>query len=179
MRAIAVVIPEDKFRDEELFVPMAAWKHAGIRTKIFSTVLKEVTGDLGGKAQPEALLEDLNASDFDAIAVIGGSGTVSHLWKNAGLLTLLRAFDEKHKLVTAICAGAVTLAYAGLLQGKRATTYPADMMITELEKHGATYVSDHAITVGNIVTGDGPMGATEYAEAVIHALSARQNVHPA
>jgi protease I len=179
MNAIAVVIPEDKFRDEELFVPMAAWKHAGIRTKLFSTVLNEVTGDLGGKAQPEALLEDLSASDFDAIAVIGGSGTASHLWKNARLLTTLRAFDEKHKLVTAICAGAVTLAYAGLLQGIRATTYPADMMITELEKHGATYASEHAITVGNIVTGDGPMGASEYAEAVIQALSARHNVHPA
>ncbi|AQH05098.1 hypothetical protein A9R05_39425 (plasmid) [Burkholderia sp. KK1] len=179
MSAIAVVIPEDKFRDEELFVPMAIWKHAGIRTKLFSTVLNEVTGDLGAKAQPEALLENLDADHFDAIAVIGGSGTVSHLWKNVGLQTMLRAFDEKHKLVTAICAGAVTLAYAGLLDGIRATTYPADMMITQLEKHGATYAPDHAITVGNIVTGDGPMGASEYAEAVVQALSANHNVHPA
>jgi len=179
MSAIAVVIPEDKFRDEELFVPMAAWRHVGIRTKLFSTVLSDVTGDLGGKAQPEALLDDLNAGDFDAIAVIGGSGTVSHLWKNAALLATLRAFNEKGKLVTAICAGTVTLAYAGLLRGKRATTYPADMMITELEKHGATYASDHAITVGNIVTGDGPMGAREYAEAVIQALSAQHHEPPA
>jgi protease I len=169
---IAVIIPEDKFRDEELYVPVAAWHRAGIATKLFSTVLIEVTGDLGGKAAPEALLSQLNVDEFDGVAVIGGSGTPLHLWNNVELAAILQSFNRKNKLVTAICAGTVTLAIAGLLKGKLATTYPADMMIKELQKYGARYTPDHAVTVGNIVTGDGPMGAVEYADAVIEGLTA-------
>jgi protease I len=170
MKRIAVVIPPDKFRDEELFIPMQAWKKAHIQTTLFSTVLTEITGDVGGKVTPDALLESLNPDQYDAIAVIGGTGTATHLWSNLTLRDILEKFDRAHKPVTAICAGTVTLARAGLLTGVPATTYPAEPMISELRAHGALYSSDHAITSGSIVTGDGPDGAQQYADQVIHVL---------
>jgi protease I len=170
MKRIAVVIPPDKFRDEELFAPLQEWKKAGIETTLFSTVLTDVTGDLGGKVTPQALLESLNPDKYDAIAVIGGTGTITHLWANETLRSALRKFYDAHKATTAICAGAVTLARAGLLTGRDATTYPAELMIDELKKHGARYKNVHAITTGSIVTGDGPDGAKEYADHVISLL---------
>ncbi|WP_176053121.1 DJ-1/PfpI family protein [Paraburkholderia caribensis] len=170
MSKIAVVIPEANFRDEELFVPLEVWKKAGIETTLFSTTVGEVVGDLGGKATPQALLGTLDVDKFDAIAVIGGSGTITHLWENAELRGLLLAFEARKKLVTSICAGSVTLARAGLLSGKAATTYPVELMINELKAHGALYSADHAIRVGNIVTGDGPDGAGAYANMVVAAL---------
>jgi protease I len=170
MKRIAVVIPPEKFRDEELFIPLQEWKMAGIETTLFSTVLTEVTGDLGGKVTPQALLESLNPDGYDAISVIGGTGTIAHLWSNETLRSALRKFYEADKATTAICAGSVTLARAGLLAGRDATTYPAEPMIDELKKHGARYRNMHAITTGTIVTGDGPDGAKEYADHVISLL---------
>lgn len=170
MSKIAVVIPEAKFRDEELFVPLEVWKKAGIETTVFSTTLDEVVGDLGGKTTPQALLDTLDVSRFDAVAVIGGSGTITYLWDNSKLRELLLTFDASKKLVTSICAGSVTLARAGLLSGKTATTYPVELMINELKQHGASYTSDHAVRTGNIVTGDGPDGADAYANMVVSAL---------
>ncbi|HVE11180.1 MAG TPA: DJ-1/PfpI family protein [Paraburkholderia sp.] len=173
MKRIAVVIPPDKFRDEELFIPLQAWKQADIQTTLFSTVLTEVTGDVGGKATPDALLDSLQPQQYDAIAVIGGTGTVTHLWANQKLRDILLEFERARKPVTAICAGSVTLARAGLLTGKPATTYPAEPMIAELKAHGARYSSDHALTSGSIVTGDGPDGAQQYADQVIRVLETR------
>jgi len=171
LKPIAVVIPEDKFRDEELFEPIEVWKAAGIPVTLVSTRKGLITGDLGGQAQASALIEELKVEDYSAISIIGGSGTVAHLWGHAGLIGKIQDFSAAKKPTTAICAGAITLAQAGLLKGKTATTYPVELMTKALEAEGAIYRQDGVIVHGEVITASGPAEAADFGRAVTAALS--------
>ena len=74
LKPIAVIIPEDKFRDEELFEPIEVWNAAEIPFVLASTRKGRVTGDLGRQAEATTLIAELLPENFSAIVVIGGSG---------------------------------------------------------------------------------------------------------
>ena len=79
LKPIAVIIPEDKFRDEELFEPIEVWNAAEIPFVLASTRKGRVTGDLGGQAEATTLIAELLPENFSAIVVIGGSGGAPHV----------------------------------------------------------------------------------------------------
>lgn len=171
IKPIAVVIPADKFRDEELFEPLDVWQAAGIPFVLASSRTGKITGDLGGESQATALIDDLQPEDYSAIVVIGGSGTVGHLWEHAGLQSRLKAFAAAQKLTSAICAGAVALARSGLLQGREATTYPLPLMTEALQAAGVPYCAAGLVDHGDIITASGPAEATAFAKAVAAAVA--------
>jgi len=171
LKPIAIIIPEDKFRDEELFEPLDVWKAAEIPFVLASTRKGKVTGDLGGQVEATALIDELLPENFSAIVVIGGSGTVSHLWGHAGLHAKLKEFSEARKPTTAICAGSVTLAQAGRLKGRTATTYPLPLMTDALRDAGAPYNNTGIIDHGDVITASGPAEAAEFARTVALSLA--------
>lgn len=122
------------------------------------------------KALAEVTFSEVSASDYDAIAVIGGSGTNDHLWGNQELQSFLKQAHEQKVLVTGICAGSVTVAKTGLLSGRKAACYPVDVQIDELKANSAEYVKRHVVAHGDIITGDGPDGAKEFGESLAAAL---------
>jgi transcriptional regulator GlxA family with amidase domain len=68
-------------------------------------------------------------------------------------LAWLRAAHETSRWTTSVCAGALTLAAAGILTGRRATTHWLGKDI--LEGFGATYVPERWVQDGKIVTAAG------------------------
>lgn len=170
LQPIAVVIPGDKFRDEELFEPMLVWKAAVIPFALVSTRTGTIVGDLGGEAQATRLIDDLQPADYSAIIVIGGTGTVAHLWDNTVLHDKLKAFSAEQKPTAGICAGSVVLARSGLLKGRAATTYPVQLMIDALAEANVPYRADGVIDHGDVITASGPAEAAHFARTVALAL---------
>jgi protease I len=164
------VIPPTNFNEDELFYPMNALKEAGVEVKVTSTKVGEITGDNEGKAESVATFTQENLGDYDLVSVIGGSGTIDHLWNNQELLQLLKKAHEDKILVTGICAGAVVVAKTGLLKGRQGTCYPVDVMINELKANNVEYVETHVIEHSDIITSDGPMGAKDFGAALVKAL---------
>jgi protease I len=165
-----LIIPPERFNEDELFHPKKELEDAGIEVTISSTITGEITGDYKGKATAEFIFSDLSTTDFDVISVIGGSGTNDHLWGNQELLGYLQQAYNDKVLVTGICAGAVTVAKTGLLSGREATCYPVDVQKNELKANNVKYVEQHVVTHDDIITGDGPDGAKEFGKALVNAL---------
>ncbi|MCU6340254.1 DJ-1/PfpI family protein, partial [Enterobacter quasiroggenkampii] len=69
------IIPPERFNEDELFQPKAALEQAGVNVPIASPTTGEITGDFQGKATAEVIFSDVSATDYDVVAVIGGSGT--------------------------------------------------------------------------------------------------------
>jgi protease I len=169
-KKILFVIAPEKFYDDELMVPMRIVEAAGIKCAIASTKTGEIIGVKGGKVEATLDISKLDISSYDAIAVIGGEGAITHLWPNKELNDLVQSAYQKGKLVTGICAGSVVLARAGVLKGIDATCYPIDLMINELKAAEANYVEAKVVAVKNIITANGPDGAEEYGKALVDSL---------
>jgi len=99
---------------------------------------------------PDKQLSDL--SEYDVLVIPGGPGTFKAM-KNEELLNQVRHAHKTGKLVCSVCTGAFVLAEAGILKGKKATTYYTE--IDKLSDYGAVPVRERVVVQDNIITGAG------------------------
>jgi len=159
---VLLVIAQKDFEDVELFSPKALLELNGAKVTVASVTTDIAKGSGGSFLTPDIQISKAKAKDYDAIAVIGGTGVIDTLWENTDLRSLLQDASAQNKIVSAICAAPPTLAKAGLLKGKNATMFPWDEGIKEITKNGAIYVDQETVVSGNIVTGKNPDASNAY-----------------
>ncbi len=166
-KKVLFVIAPENFRDEELFHPKEELEKAGAKTVIASLSRGEKTGMLGGKAVAELSVDEVNPKEFDAIVFVGGTGSSTY-FQNPKAHELAKAFFSAGKPTAAICIAPSTLANAGLLNGKKATSYPSEK--GNLEKRGAKFTAQGVTVDGKLITADGPKSAREFGRKIAQAL---------
>ena len=105
-------------------------------------------------------------TDWDMVLLPGGLPGATNLRDHPQVQALLQKQDARGGKIGAICAAPIALGAAGILQGKRATSYPG----FEDELHGAECVEDRVVADGNIVTSRGPGTSLEFALAIVGQL---------
>lgn len=168
-RRVLFVIAPERFRDEELSVPSAAIERAGHSVTVASSRACTASGMLGAKVQAAAIAE-CAGQEWDAVVVVGGSGSPDHLWNLEPLLNIIRRLFAAGRPVAAICLSGAVLARAGVLSGKKATVYATSRAISELKRGGATYVEEPVVVDGSIVTASGPEAAPAFGAALVQLL---------
>lgn len=91
-------------------------------------------------------------SGADVVLVPGGKGN-RPLLADENVLAWLREADAKSKWTTSVCTGALVLGAAGLLEGKRATTYWP--FLEQLSEYGAEPVGGRYVEDGKTITAAG------------------------
>lgn len=163
-----MIIASNNFRDEELLQPKEVLEKNGVTVTVASSSLKESKGMLGAKVKPDILFTDIKVTDYDAVVFVGGSGA-NEYWDNPTAHKIVNDAHNAKKIVGAICIAPVTLAKAGLLKNKRATTYSST--VNEIKAAGANYTGSDVEKDGNIITASGPAAAHKFGEALVKALS--------
>lgn len=167
MKKILIIIAPKDFRDEEYYIPKNNLESAGHRITTASLIAGECTGKLGGRAQSEFTLAEINADNFDAVIFVGGSGAAIYQ-NNQEAYRIAREFFEKGKLLAAICIAPLILAYAGILDGKKATVWNGDKEQEKIFKElGIDFINEDVVCDGNIVTANGPAAAEKFAQVII------------
>ena len=155
------------FEEIEGITPADLLKRAGVEVKLVS-----ITGELAVTGSHELTVladqkyEDTDFSDGDMLLLPGGQPGTTNLGNYRPLKELLKAWNQEGKHLAAICAAPTILGEMGLLEGKRATCYPAckDQLL------GAVVTSDSVVTDGNITTSRGVGTAIEFAGEIIRLL---------
>ena len=164
-----IIAPRD-FRDEEFQEPKAVLEREGVKVVVASTVAGTARGMFGMQVTPDTTVDEVNPADFDAVVVVGGSGSQTYLWNNLKVQKIVQALHQRGRLVAAICISPVVLAKAGLLKGRKATVFRTATTINELKKAGAL-ISDAPVVVdGKIITGRGPEAAREFGRKIADNL---------
>lgn len=166
-RAVMIIASND-FRDEELLQPKEVLEKNGVTVTVASSSLKESKGMLGAKVKPDILFTDIQATDYDAVIFVGGSGA-NEYWDNPIAHKIANDAHNAKKIIGAICIAPVTLAKAGLLKNRKATTYSST--IKDVKAAGANYTGSDVEKDGNIITASGPAAAHKFGEAIVKALS--------
>jgi protease I len=182
MKKIAMIISPKGYQDVEFGTPYKYFRDNGATVDVYSTKKGIAFGSVGGTFNVEHTLNELNASNYNAIVFIGGPGTPLLRSDNNSVKVAKDAISSG-KILGAICWSPTILAKAGLLKGKNATVWygpdPEFGMLTSeyLEQNGAKYTGQDVTVDGNIITANGPLAAQQYAEAIWKKLTEKQTSH--
>jgi protease I len=167
MAKVLFVIAPQNFRDEEYFTPKKSLEEAGHTIETTSKTTGEIRGAGGGVAQVITPIAQINIDNFDGIVFVGGPGMID-FQNDPDFTQIAKKFFDAKKLVGAICVAPAILANAGILNGKKATSWSG--VKETLETNGAVYTGQPVQIDGNIITADGPTSALEFGETLARAL---------
>jgi 4-methyl-5(b-hydroxyethyl)-thiazole monophosphate biosynthesis len=127
-----------------------------------------ITASRGVRLLADATLDEALNSEYDMVVLPGGGPGAENLNKDPRVHELLKRMVASGKFVGAICAAPQVLASAGLLAGRKATSFPGALEGFELpdtQLTGAPVERD-----GQVVTSRGPGTAMDFALELIEIL---------
>ena len=152
------ILAADGFEQVELTKPRAALDEAGATTKIVSVKSGEIFGmnheKKGDFFKVDVTLDDAKPEDFDALLIPGGLMNPDTLRSTPAALEFTKKFFAAGKPVAAICHGPWVLIDAGVVKGRKLTSWPA--IQTDVKNAGGNWVDQEVIVDHGLVTSRKP-----------------------
>lgn len=169
-----LIIATNGFEQSELMGPKARLEDAGMKTTVASLEAGDIRGwkdgDWGESVSVDTLVDDVAASDFDALLLPGGQINPDILRMNDTVIGLVKDFDKAGKPIAAICHAPWLLAEADIIKGKTVTGWPS--IRTDLKNAGGNVVDSEAAVDANLITARNPDDIPAFSDALIKAVNA-------
>ena len=171
VRVAAVV--EEGFEQVEFVEPKRALEEAGAVVELVSprrhSVRSWTRGDWGEEFKVDVPLDSADPDRYDALLLPGGVRNPDQLRRNEDAWRFVRAFFSAKKTVAAICHALWTLIDAGVVDGRRLTSYPS--LQTDLKNAGADWVDEEVVVDRGLVTSRSPRDIPAFNKAMIAEIS--------
>jgi 4-methyl-5(b-hydroxyethyl)-thiazole monophosphate biosynthesis len=165
----ACVLLAPGFEEIEAITIIDVLRRAEVDTVAAAVKDNPVRGSHGILVHADVGLTDVTQASWDVVVLPGGMPGSATLRDDEAVQALLRRQYDGGGRVAAICAAPIALAKAGLLAGRKATSYPGFR-----EQLACDYVEDAVVSDGRIVTSRGPGTALPFAlELVAQVVSRR------
>lgn len=152
------ILATDGFERSELFEPKKALEDAGATVKIISLKMGDIKswseGNWNDHIQVDATVDQVNAEQFDALMLPGGTMNPDKLRINEKAVSFVRAFAEAGKPIAAICHAPSLLVSADIVRGRKLTSYPS--VKVDLVNAGAQWEDREVVTDKGLVTSRNP-----------------------
>src|SRR3954452_10150078 len=173
-RTVAI-IATDFFEEAELVTPRDALRDSGADVSIYSTgtePIQAVEGDTTPtqKVDVDGTLDDLDVSAFDAVVVPGGTVNADRIRVEDRAQAIVREAMDAGKPLAVICHGPWLLVSAGLVDGRRLTSYHS--LADDVRNAGGTWVDEEVVVDGNLITSRNPDDLPAFVKALEDALAA-------
>ena len=162
--ATALVLLADGFEEIEAVTIIDVLRRGEVSVTTASLGGQRVTGSHQISLDADALLAAVTVEDFDALVLPGGPAAKT-LREDARAQATIKRGAAAGKLLAAVCAAPTALEAAGVLAGKRATSYPGNALPS------AHWVEDSVVIDGNVITSRGPGTTMAFALAIVERLS--------
>src|ERR1044072_378985 len=155
------------YEDLELWYPKIRLEEEGASTTVAGMGEKTYPGKRGYPVTVDTNVDQIDASDFDALVIPGGFAP-DQLRRSEKVLQLTREIYQAGKPVAFIChAGWVPIS-AKILKGKRATSVRA--IKDDMENAGVTWEDSAVVVDGNLISSRTPADLPQFCKALIAAL---------
>lgn len=162
----------DGFEEIEGLTVVDLLRRAGVKvTTVSITGEYVVHGAHGIGVQADKLFEEVDYANQDMAVLPGGMPGTLHLGEHAGLKSVLEQYYKERKYIAAICAAPSVLGKYGMLEGRRATSYPG----FEDALKGATYVYDEVAVDDFVITSRGMGTAIAFSLKLVEKLVDARN----
>lgn len=165
----SVLIPlAPGFEELEAVTVANLLRRAGIEAITAGLHAGLVRGARGTQLQPDVTLDAVLERDFDMVVLPGGMPGAENLANDPRVQALLKRMAGAGKYTAAICAGPMALAQAGLLDGRRATSFPG--VVERMPIPGLRHSTDAVVVDDKVVTSRGPGTAMDFALQLVELL---------
>jgi protease I len=153
------ILAADGVERVELEQPREAVENAGAETELLSIHDGEIAArnsDLedAGTFPVDREVSEASVDDYDALLLPGGTVNPDKLRMDEDAVSFVREFFQSGKPIGAICHGPWTLLEAGVLPGRRITSWPS--IRTDLRNGGAEVLDEEVVTDEGLVTSRSP-----------------------
>ncbi|MBI3710727.1 MAG: type 1 glutamine amidotransferase [Proteobacteria bacterium] len=163
------ILAENNYQEMELWVPYYRLKEEGAEVKIVGAGgAKAYTSKHGYPVNVDVQADAVSAADFDAVVVPGGYAP-DIMRRHEAMVRLVREAAQKGKTVAAICHAGWMLASAGVIKGKRVTSFFSikDDMINA----GGKWVDEEVVIDGNLITSRTPADLPAFCREIVNAVA--------
>ncbi len=166
-KTVAILV-EDFYQELEVWYPLLRLREAGVEA--FTVGLQAgVTykSKLGYPVKAERGITSIAPAELNAVVIPGGWAP-DYMRRHESFVTLVREMNALGRPIAAICHGGWLLCSAGVLRGRRATSFFSikDDMINA----GALYQDRSVVVDGNLITSRTPEDLPDFCRALLHAL---------
>lgn len=161
------------FEQVELTEPRSSLEGAGATCHVVApepgTIRAWDEDDWGITVDVDKTVDEVSVEAYDLLVLPGGVINPDHLRRHEPVVAFVRGFAESGKPVAAICHGPWTLIEAGVVEGRRMTSFSS--IRTDLENAGADWVDQEVVVDGNLITSRKPDDLPAFNEALKKALT--------
>lgn len=164
-----LLVAADLVDEKEFIYPIYRLREEGAEVTVAGmTDAPTVKGNKGMTALPvDRSVEGLKADDFDGIIIPGGFAP-DIMRRSETLLDLVRDFNATEKPIGFICHAGWVPVSAGILDGRRATSFSA--IKQDIINAGADWVDEEVVVDGPLISSRTPEDLGPFMKAVITAL---------
>ncbi len=173
---VAFLVASEGIEQVELTEPWKAVEAAGAEPVLLSPDSGTVQAfnhlDKADTFDVDLTVHDARVEDFAMLVLPGGVANPDALRTDEGAVDFIRSFVASGKPVAAICHASWTLAEAGVLDGRRMTSWPS--LQTDLTNAGAQWVDEELVVdrsgPGPLVTSRNPDDLPAFTKALTDLL---------
>ena len=167
-----LVLAADLVDERELLYPTIRLREEGADVVVAGLTDEPVKGNKGMMAIPvDRSIAGVKVDDFDGVVIPGGFAP-DFMRRSQELVDLVRDFEAANKPIGFICHAGWVPVSAGLLKGRRATSFFG--IKDDLINAGAEWVDEAVVVDGPLISSRTPDDLGPFMKAVIAALEAQE-----
>ncbi|WBB77879.1 type 1 glutamine amidotransferase [Micromonospora sp. WMMD882] len=159
----------DGVEEVEYTQPREAVEQAGARAELVSLKGDPVQAfnhlDQSDTYDVDVPVAQADVGAYDALVLPGGVANPDFLRSDPDAVRFVKAFFDAGKPVGVICHGPWTLVEAGVVRGRRITSWPS--LRTDLVNAGADWVDEECVVDGNLVSSRKPDDLPAFCAAIV------------
>lgn len=172
MKKRVAILATNGFEESELKSPKEAMEKEGFTVDIVSEkegkIKSWADGNWSGSYNVDKTLQDVTASDYNALVVPGGVINPDKLRRNEDALNFVREFFDQKKPVAAICHGPQILISAKVVEGRKMTSFSS--IKDDLINAGANWVDAQVVVDEGFVTSRNPSDLPAFNSKLIEEI---------
>jgi protease I len=171
----------DGVEQVELTEPWKAVEEAGAKAELLSINSGEIQGfehlDKGDTFQVDRLVSDADPTDYDGLVLPGGVANPDSLRMDEGAVSFVKRFFEAGKPVGVICHGPWTLVEAGVVKGRKITSWPS--LRTDIRNAGGEWVDQEVVVDAGLVSSRKPDDLPAFNDKIVEEFGEGEHAEQA
>jgi protease I len=159
----------DMVEQVELTEPWKAVRDEGARVELISLEEGKIQGfnhyDKADEFAVDRTVEEASASDYDALVIPGGVGNPDTMRGDENAVEFVRDFFEQGKPVGVICHGPWMLVEAGVVRGRKVTSWPT--LQTDIRNAGGEWLDEEVVVDQGLVTSRKPDDLPAFTKKIV------------